>query len=83
MTYFFSLGSRITVDADYCHKIRRHLLLGRKVVTRDSVLKSRDIILPRSVFIVKVIVFPVVMYVYESWTIKKADEKLMVLNCGA
>ena len=68
------LGSKITVDSDCSHEIKRHLLLGRKTMTNlDSVLKSRDITLPRKVHLVKVIVFPVVMYGCESWTIKKAE----------
>ena len=69
---FIFLGSKITVDGDCSHKIKRHLLLGRKVVTNlDSVLKSRDITLPTKVHIDKAIVFLVVMYRCESWTIKK------------
>ena len=65
-------------------KLKRHLLLGRKEMTNlDSILKSRDITLPTRVCLVKSMVFPVVMYGYESWTIKKADgEELMLLNCG-
>ena len=67
-------GSKITVDDDCSHEIKRHLLLGRKAITNlDSVLKSRDITLPTRVHIVKVVVFPVVMYRCESWTIKKAE----------
>ena len=68
------LGSRITADSDYSHEIKRHLLLGRKAKTiLDSVLKSRDIILPTKVHVVRAMVFPVVMYGCESWTIKKAE----------
>ena len=68
------LGSKITADGDCSHKIKRHLLLGRKAMTNlDSILKSRDITLPTKVHLVKVMVFPVVMYGYESWTIKKAE----------
>ena len=68
------MGSKITVDGDCSHKIRRQLLLGRKVMTElDSVLKSKDITLLTKVHIVKIIVFPVVMYRCESWTIKKAE----------
>ena len=68
------MGSKITADGDYSHKIKRCLLLGRKAMTNlDSVLKSRDIILPTKVHIVKAVVFPVVMYECESWTIKKAE----------
>ena len=79
-----SLGSKITADGDCSHEIRRHLLLGRKVMTKlNSIFKSRDITLPTRVCLVKSMVFPVVMYGYESWTIKKADgEELMLLNCG-
>ena len=67
-------GSKITVDGDYSHEIKRHLLLGRKVMSNlDSILKSRDITLPTKVCLVKVIAFPVVMYGCESWTIKKAE----------
>ena len=71
---FIFLGSKITEDGDCSHEIKRHLLLGRKVLTNlDSVLKSRDIILPLKVHLVKAMVFPVVMYGCESWTIKKAE----------
>ena len=71
---FIFLGSKITADGDCSHEIKRRLLLGRKVMTNlDSIFKSRGIILPTKVHLVKVIVFPVVMYGYESWTIKKAD----------
>ena len=67
-------GSKITVDGDCSHEIRRHLLLGRKVMTNlDSMLKSRDITLPIQVHLVKAIVFPLVMYEFESWTVKKAE----------
>ena len=67
-------GSKITVDGDCSHEIKRHLLLGRKVMTNlDSMLKSRDITLPTKVRLVKAMVFPVVMYGCESWTIKKAE----------
>ena len=67
-------GSKITADGDYSHEIKRHLLLGRKVVTNlDSILKSRDITLPTKVRLVKAMVFPVVMYGCESWTVKKAE----------
>ena len=68
------LGSKITADSDCTHEIKRHLLLGRKVMTNlDSILKSRDIVLPAKVCIVKAMVSPVVMYGFESWTIKKAE----------
>ena len=81
---FIFLGSKITVDGDCSHEIKRHLLLGRKAMTNlDSILKSRDIILPTKVCLVKVMVFLVVMYGCESWTIKKAEYKeLMAFNCG-
>ena len=73
---FIFLGSQITADGDCSHEIRRRLLLGRKVMTNlHSILKSRDIILPIMVCLVKVIVFPVVMYGSESWTIKKAEHQ--------
>ena len=67
-------GSKITADGECSHEIKRHLFLGRKAVTNlDSILKSRDIILPTKVHLVKAMVFPVVMYGCESWTIKKAE----------
>ena len=73
---FIFLGSKITADGDCSHEIKRHLLLGRKVMTNlDSILKSRDITLPTKVHLVKAMVFPVVMYGCESWTIKKAGPK--------
>ena len=72
--YFLFLGSRITVDNDCSHEIKRRLLLGRKALTNlDSVLKSRDVTLLTKICIVKAMVFPVVMYGCESWTIKKAE----------
>src|SRR5574341_447820 len=71
--YFYFLGPKITADGDCSHEIKRHLLLGRKVMTNlDSILKSRDITLSIKVHLVKAMVFPVVMYACESWTIKKA-----------
>ena len=74
LTDFIFLGSKITVDNEYSHEIKRRLLLERKAMTNlDSILKSRDITLPTKVHIVKAMVFPVVMYGYESWTIKKAE----------
>ena len=84
MSDFILGGSKITADGDCSHEIRL-LLLGRKVMTNlDGILKSRDITLPTKVRLVKAIVFPVVMYGCESWTIKKAEpEELMLLNCGA
>ena len=77
-------GSKFTADGDCSHEIKRHLLLGRKVMTKlDSILKSRDITLPTKFHLVKAMVFPVVMYGHESWTIKKlSTEELMLLNCG-
>ena len=77
-------GSKITGDGDCSHEIKRRLLLGRKIMTNlDSIFKSRDIILPTKVHLVKAMVFPVVMYGCESWTVKKAStEELMLLNCG-
>ena len=74
VTDFIFLGSEITVDGDCSHEIKGYLLLGRKVMTNlDSVLKSRDITLPAKVHLVKAMVFPVVMYGCESWTVKKAE----------
>ena len=71
---FIVLGSRITADGDCSYEIKRHLLLGRKVMTNlDSILKSRDITLPRKVHPVKAMVFPVVIYGCETWTVKKAE----------
>ena len=77
-------GSKITADGDCSHEIKRRLLLGRKVMTYlDSLLKSRDITLPTKVQLVEAMVFPVVIYGCESWTIKKLSTKeLMLLNCG-
>ena len=76
VTYFLLLGSKITADSDCSHSIRRCLFLGRKVMTNlDSVLKSRDVTLPTKVHIVKAMVFPVVTYGFESWTIKKAEHQ--------
>ena len=77
-------GSKVTADGDCSHEIKRRLLLGRKVMINiDSILKSRDITLSPKVCLVKAMVFPVVMYGCESWTIKKAEcEELMLLNCG-
>ena len=74
MSDFIFLGSKITADGDYSHEIKRCLLLGRKVMTNlDNIFKSRDITLPTKVHLVKAMVFPVVMYGCESWTIKKAE----------
>ena len=73
---FIFLGSKITVDGDYSHEIKRHLLLGRKAMTNlDNILKSRDITLSAKVRLVKAMVFPVVMYGCQSWTIKKAEHQ--------
>ena len=70
------MGSKITADGDCSHEIKRHLLLGRKFMTKlDSILKSRDITLPTKVSLVKAMVFPVVMYGCESWTIKKVEHQ--------
>ena len=81
----FYRGSKITTDGDCSHEIKRRLLLGRKVMTNlDSILKSRDITLPTKVRLVETMVFPVVMYGCESWTIKKAEcQRIDALNCGA
>ena len=74
MTDFIFLGSKITTNGDCSHEIKRHLLLGRKAMTNiDSILKSRDITLPIKVHLVKVMVFSVVMYGCESWSVKKAE----------
>ena len=83
---FIFLGSKINEEGDRSHKIKRHLFFGEIALTNlDNVLKSRDITLPTKVRIVKAIVFPVVLYGCESWTIKKAEccEELILLNCGA
>ena len=75
VTEFIFLGSKITADGDCSHEIKRHLLLGRKVMTHlDSILKSRDITLPTKVHIVKAMCFSVVVYECESWTLKKAEQ---------
>ena len=80
---FIFLGSKFTSDGDCSHEIKRHLLLGRKVMTNlDSIFKSRGITLPTKVHLVQAMVFPVVMYGCESWTIKKLSaEEMMLLNC--
>ena len=71
---FIFLGSKITADGDCSHEIKRHLLLGRKaIINLDSILKSRDITLPTKIHLVKAMVFPLVMYGYESWTVNKAE----------
>ena len=78
------MGSNITADGEYSHEIKRCFLLGRKAMTNvDSIIKIRAITLPTKVHLVKVIIFPVVVYGCESWTIKKlSTEELMLLNCG-
>ena len=76
MSDFIFWGSKITAEGDCSHEIKRHLLLGRKVmINLDSIFKSRDITLPTKVHLVKAIVFPVVMYGCESWTVKKAERR--------
>ena len=76
VTDFIFLGSKITADGDCSHEIKRHLLLGRKAVTNlDSIIKNRNITLPTKVHLVKAMIFPVVMYGCESWTIKKAERQ--------
>ena len=84
MANFIFLDSKITADSDCGSEIKRHLLLGRKVMTNlDSILKIRDITLPTKVRLIRAMVFPVVMYGCESWTIKKAElQRMMLLNCG-
>ena len=83
MIDFIFLVSKITVDGDCSHEIKRCLFLERKSVTNlDSVLKTRDITLPTKVHLVKAMVFPVVLYGCENWTIKLSDKELMLLNCG-
>ena len=84
MADFIFLGSKITADSDCSHEIKRYLLPGRKVMTNlDSILKSRDITLSTKVRLVKAKVFPVVMYGCESWTVKKAECRRMILfNCS-
>ena len=83
-TDFICLGSRITVDGDWSHEIKRCLLLGRKAVTNlNSIFKNRDITLPTNVHIVKAMGFPVDIYGCESWTMKKIEhQRINVLNCG-
>ena len=82
--YFILGGSKITADGDCSYEIKRHLFLARKSMTNlDSILKCRDITLPTKVHLVKAMIFPVVMYGCESWTIKKLSAlELMLLNCG-
>ena len=84
VTDFIFLSSKITADGDYSHEIKRRLFLGRKTITNlDSILKSRDITLLTKVHLVKAVAFPVVMYGYESWSIKKAEcQRMMLFNCG-
>ena len=74
VTDFIFLGSKITVDGDCSHEIKRHFLLGRKAMTNlDNILQSRNITLPTKIYLVKAMIFPVVMYGCESWTIKKVE----------
>ena len=84
VTDFVFLGSKITADGDCSHEIKRRLVLGRKAMTNlDSILKSRDITLPTKVCLVKAMVFPLVMYGCESWTVKKAERRrMMLLKCA-
>ena len=84
VTNFIILDSKITADGDCSQGIKRHLLLGRKAtINLDSILKHRDITLPTKVHLVKALVFPVVTYGCESWTVKKAERRrMMLLNCG-
>ena len=83
VTDFIFLGSEIIADGDYSHGIKRCLILGRKAMTNlDSILKNRDMTLLTKVRLVKCVVFPVVMYGCESWTIKLSTKELMLLNCG-
>ena len=84
VTDFILGGSKITADGGCSHEIKRHLLLGRKVMTNlDSIFKSRDITLSTKVHLVKAMVFPVVVYGWESWIVEKVNaEELMLLNCG-
>ena len=83
VTDFIFLVSQINANGDCSHEFKRCLLLGRKVMTNlDSILKSRGITLPTKVHIVRALVFPVVMYGYDSWTVKLSGKELMLLNCG-
>ena len=84
VTNFIFLGSKITMDGDCSHEIKRRLLLRRKAMTNlNSILKSRDITLPTKVRLVKAMVYPVVMYGYEHWTIKKAErQRIDAFDCG-
>ena len=84
MSDFIVLGSKITADGDGSNEIKRHLLLGRKIMTNlNSIIKSRDFTLPTKVHLVKAMVFPVVIYGCESWTIKKAEHRrLEAFECG-
>ena len=84
VTDFIFLGSKMTAGGDCSHEIKRRLLLGRKAMNNlDNILKSRDITLPTKVHLVKVIVFPVVMYRCESWTVKRAEhQRIDAMNCG-
>ena len=82
-TDFLFLGSKITADGDCSHEIKRHFLFGKRATTNlDNIFKSRDITLPTKVHLVKAMIFPVGIYGCESWSIKRAEE-LMLLNCGS
>ena len=82
-TDFIFLGSKITAGSDCNHEIKKRVFLGREVMTNlDGILKSRDVTMPTKVLLVKALVFPVVMYGYESWTRKLSSEELMLLNYG-
>ena len=83
VTKFIFLGSKITADGDCSYEIKKHLPLGRKaMISLDSILKRTDMTLPTKVCLVRAMVFPVVMYGCESWTIKLSTKELMLLNCG-
>ena len=80
---FIFLHSKITADGDFSHEIKRRMLLGREAMTNlDSILESRNITLPTKVYLVKAMVFPVIVYGYESWTIKKAERRIDAFECG-
>ena len=84
VTDFIFLISKVTADGDCSHEIKRHLFLGRKAMNNiDNILKSRDVTLPTKVLLVKAMVFPIVIYGCESWTLKKAEsQRIILLNCG-
>ena len=83
VTDFIFLDSKVTLAGDCSHEIKRHLLLGRKAVTNLDSILNRDITLPIKIHIVKAMIFPIVMYGYESWTIRLSAKELMLSNCGA